>query len=283
MIGLMSDTIEVKGARVHNLKDIDVSLPKNKLNVITGLSGSGKSSFAFDLLYAEGQRRYVESLSAYARQFLDRLDKPDVDQITGLSPAISIDQKTRSQNPRSTVGTVTEIMDYLRLLYASIGKPHCPDCGVAVQTQSSQEIKDDVCTHIKKGDAVIVYAPLIQGKKGTHQDTFEQVKQDGFTRVRVDGTLYRLDDPIECEKNKKHDIDIVVDRVTYDPNDDSRLFESIETALQVTKGQVVLSCEDRDWQQQYSEQFACTSCGINFPEINPRLFSFNSPYGACGD
>ena len=277
----MKESIIVKGARVHNLKNLDVEIPKNKLTVITGLSGSGKSSLAFDTLYAEGQRRYVESLSAYARQFLDRLDKPDVDQITGLSPAISIDQKTRSQNPRSTVGTVTEILDYLRLFYSSIGKPFCPKCGVPVEGQSAQEIKQHIVAALTDGDVVMVYAPLIVGKKGQHLDTFSQIKQDGFSRVRVNGKLYRLDDVIDLEKTKKHDIDIVVDRLTLDASDDSRLFESIETALAVTKGHVVVSCDDKAFDEHYSEQFACADCSISFPEINPRLFSFNSPYGAC--
>jgi excinuclease ABC subunit A len=269
----MKESIVVKGAKVHNLKNIDVEIPKNKLTVITGLSGSGKSSLAFDTLYAEGQRRYVESLSAYARQFLDRLDKPDVDQITGLSPAISIDQKTRSQNPRSTVGTVTEILDYLRLFFASVGKPKCPSCGEAVHSQSAQEIKDNVCTYLEDDDVIMVYAPLIVGKKGTHVDTFSQIKQDGFSRVRVNGKIFRVDDEIKCEKNKKHDVDVVVDRITMDTSDDSRLFESIETALSVAKGHVVISCEEKGFDQHYSEQFACADCNIRFPDNNRGLIS----------
>ena len=212
----MSNTITIKGARVHNLKNVDVTLPRNKLIVFTGLSGSGKSSLAFDTIYAEGQRRYVESLSAYARQFLEQLDKPDVDVIEGLSPAISIDQKTASHNPRSTVGTVTEIYDYLRLLFSSIGKPHCPNCHTPIQRQSIQEICDHLHT-VKEGAELTIYAPIITNKKGEHQNSLTDAKKDGFTRVRVDGQLYRLDEPITMDKRKAHTIEIVIDRLPHYP------------------------------------------------------------------
>ena len=278
----MKDTISIKGARVHNLKDISLDIPKNACVVVTGLSGSGKSSLAFDTLYAEGQRRYVESLSAYARQFLDRLDKPDVDAISGLSPAISIDQKSRSQNPRSTVGTVTEILDYLRLLYSSIGKPHCPSCGDFVSGQSAQHITDSVLSQFAE-KSILILSPVVSGKKGEHQDILTSIKQDGFIRVRVNGDILRCDEPVKLKKTQKHTIDIVVDRIQVNSANKDRLFESIETSLRESSGRMIVHDLDDDSDYPYSEHFSCSSCDISFPEISPRLFSFNSPYGACED
>jgi len=280
----MSDQIKIQGARVHNLKNISITLPKFELIVITGLSGSGKSSLAFDTIYAEGQRRYVESLSAYARQFLDQLDKPDVDVIEGLSPAISIDQKSSGHNPRSTVGTVTEIYDYLRLLYACIGIPHCPNCGRPVKKQSPQEILEVLLKRKpkKKADTdskITVLSPLINGQKGEHVALLEGLKKQGFTRVVVDGSMYRLDEPFALDKNKTHKIDLVVDRLTLSKENQGRVFESIETALKTSKGLVLI--EQDGVQELFSEQFACPNCTVSIAEVSPRTFSFNSPYGAC--
>ncbi len=274
----MKSSIDVKGARVHNLKNIDVSLPRHQLVVITGLSGSGKSSLAFDTIYAEGQRRYMASLSAYARQFLDQLDKPDVDVIEGLSPAISIDQKNASQNPRSTVGTITEIYDYLRLLYASIGTPYCPNCNTPIEGMSPQEIVDTLLTW-PQDDPIMIISPICEEQKGSHEDTFKDLIKQGYSRVRVNNEMKRLSEPIKLNKNKKHRIELVVDRLNIDPSDPSRLFQSIESALGMGKGRVLI--ENKDQQQLFSESLSCPTCQVSIPEISPRLFSFNSPIGAC--
>src|SRR5688572_15563673 len=273
------DWIAVRGARVHNLKNIDVDIPRNRLVVITGLSGSGKSSLAFNTIYAEGQRRYVESLSAYARQFLELMEKPDVDLIEGLSPAIAIEQRAPSHNPRSTVGTVTEIYDYLRLLYARIGKPHCPKCSRPIQAQSAQQIIDDVLK-LPADTKVQIMAPLIQGRTGTYQELFNKLRQSGFARVRVNGDIFKLEEDIKLDRYKKQKIDLVVDRLVMGPDVRERLSDSVETALRESRGQVLISKNDEEG-KLYSEHHACTNCGTSFPEIEPRMFSFNSPYGAC--
>ena len=278
---MQKDLIRIKGARVHNLKNISVDIPKNKLVVITGISGSGKSSLAFDTLYAEGQRRYVESLSAYARQFLGVMDKPDVDSIEGISPAIAIDQRKGSHNPRSTVGTITEIYDYLRLLFARIGIPHCPQCGKTVKRQSVSTIASHVL-QLPKGSEVMVLGPLIRAKKGEHRGTLEEVQRGGFVRVRVDGIVHRVEEALakELERKKKHSIEVVVDRLVMEKGlDKPRLTDSLETALNLGKGMVIISHDNKD--TLYSEHFACEDCGISLPSIEPRLFSFNSPFGAC--
>jgi len=271
--------IHIKGAREHNLKDIEVRLPRDKLIVITGISGSGKSSLAFDTIYAEGRRRYVESLSAYARQFLGQMEKPDVDFIEGLSPAISIDQKTRSHNPRSTVGTVTEIYDYLRLLFARVGHPHCPTCGDPITQQSAEQIID-IVMGFPRGTRVQVLAPVVRGRKGEYRKTFDEIRQEGFTRVRVDGVTRTLYEEIELAKQRKHTIEIVVDRVVVDPEKRSRIADSIETALKHGDGRVSLLTDDGA-ERLYSEHYACIRCGISYEELSPRMFSFNNPYGAC--
>lgn len=282
----MSDSIVVKGARVHNLKNINITIPRDKLVVITGLSGSGKSSLAFDTIYAEGQRRYVESLSAYARQFLGLMDKPDVDQITGLSPAISIDQKTASHNPRSTVGTVTEIYDYLRLLYARAGIPHCPQC----DKQVSKQNVDQIVQHISKlpdDTKIMIMAPVIKDKKGEHKKTLEEIRKAGYVRVRLDGDIYSIEEAedLDIDKQKKHAIDVVVDRLEMNSSakkDRARISESVETALDLGNGVLLASFADEKKEDIiFSQYFACEECGINLPEIEPRNFSFNSPHGAC--
>ena len=276
----MPDNIFVKGAREHNLKDIDVLIPRNKLVVITGVSGSGKSSLAFDTIYAEGQRRYVESLSAYARQFLGRMEKPDVDYIEGLSPAISIDQKGPSHNPRSTVGTMTEIYDYLRLLFARIGHPHCPQCGREISRQTVQQIVDAV-QEIPEGSRIMILAPLVRDRKGEHQAIFKDLQQAGFVRVRVDGQIRDLSEEFQLDKNKRHTIEVVVDRLQVESGENAaRLADSIETALKLGSGVVLVKVLDDD-EFLFSEHFACVYCGISLGEIAPRTFSFNSPYGAC--
>jgi len=272
------NVLRVKGAREHNLKNIDVEIPRDRLVVITGISGSGKSSLAFDTIYAEGRRRYVESLSAYARQFLGQMEKPDVDFIEGLSPAISIDQKTRSHNPRSTVGTVTEIYDYLRLLYARIGHPHCPNCGLPITQQSAEQIIDAIMA-FPFGTAVQILAPVVRGRKGEYKKTFDEIRQDGFTRVRVDGVVRTLYEEIELTKTKKHTIEIVVDRVAVDPRKRGRIADSVESALKHGGGVVSVVTDDGEY--LYSEHYACLSCGVSFEELAPRMFSFNNPYGAC--
>lgn len=278
---MSENEIVIQGARQHNLKNISLTIPRNKLVVITGLSGSGKSSLAFDTIYAEGQRRYVESLSAYARQFLGQMDKPDVDYIGGLSPAISIDQKTTSRNPRSTVGTVTEIYDYLRLLFARIGVPHCPHCGKVIQRQSPQQIADKVL-ELPEGTKFMVLAPLVWGRKGEHKQVFNEVRRDGYVRVKVDGKIRTLDEDITLDKKKKHYISVVVDRLISRPTLAGRLSESLETALKLGEGTVEIEIIGGKT-EVYSEKFACPDCNISLPEIEPRLFSFNAPYGACPD
>lgn len=275
----MKEKIIVKGAKQHNLKNITVEIPRDKLVVITGLSGSGKSSLAFDTIYAEGQRRYVESLSAYARQFLGQMEKPDVEYIEGLSPAISIDQKTTSRNPRSTVGTVTEIYDYLRLLFARIGIPHCPNCGKIVEKQSIDQMVDQIMKK-PEGTKFMVLAPIVKGKKGEQQKVFEGLRRGGYVRVRVDGEIRDLAEDIPLAKTKKHDIDVVIDRLICRKGINQRLADSLETALSLGNGIVEIADIDGD-SEIYSEQFACTDCGISLPDIQPRLFSFNNPYGAC--
>jgi excinuclease ABC subunit A len=276
----MPDAIFIKGAREHNLKDIDVVIPRNKLVVITGVSGSGKSSLAFDTIYAEGQRRYVESLSAYARQFLGRMEKPDVDYIEGLSPAISIDQKGPPHNPRSIVGTVTEIYDYLRLLFARVGHPHCPECGREISRQTVQQIVDAV-QEIPQGSRIMILAPLVRDRKGEHQTILKDLQKAGFVRVRIDGKIYDLSEEFQLDKNKKHTIEVVVDRLQIEQNENAtRLADSIETALKLGSGVVLIKVLDRE-ELLFSEHFACVYCGISLGEIAPRTFSFNSPYGAC--
>lgn len=276
----MQDRITIKGARENNLKNISLDIPRDQLVVFTGLSGSGKSSLAFDTIYAEGQRRYVESLSSYARQFLGQMDKPDVDSIDGLSPAISIDQKTTSRNPRSTVGTVTEIYDYLRLLWARVGTPHCPKCGKEIRRQSVDQIVDQVMT-LDAGTRFQVLAPVIRGKKGEHQKVFADAKKSGYVRVRVDGSTYDLSEEIPLSKNKKHDIEVIVDRLVLKPDILRRLTDSIETALHLSDGQVMVHLIQDDTVLSFSQNYACEDCGISLPELEPRMFSFNNPYGAC--
>ena len=275
----MEKDIIIKGAREHNLKNIDVKIPREKLVVLTGLSGSGKSSLAFDTIYAEGQRRYVESLSSYARMFLGQMEKPDVDYIDGLSPAISIDQKTTSKNPRSTVGTVTEIYDYLRLLYARIGIPHCPKCGKEVQRQSIDQIVDKVMS-LGEGTKIQILAPVIRGKKGEHKKVFENARKSGYVRVKADGEQYDLSEPIELKKTQKHNIEIIIDRLIIRENIVQRLTDSLETAIALT-GDVVLVEVIGGEIMSFSQNFACDDCGISLQELTPRLFSFNNPYGAC--
>ncbi|HIS38673.1 MAG TPA: excinuclease ABC subunit UvrA [Candidatus Onthousia faecavium] len=275
------DKIIVKGARENNLKNVSIEIPKNKLTVMTGVSGSGKSSLAFDTIYAEGQRRYVESLSAYARQFLGGTEKPDVDSIEGLSPAISIDQKTTSKNPRSTVGTVTEIYDYLRLLFARVGVPYCPNHNIPITSQSIEEITNKILER-EEGTRIIIMAPVVHGEKGTHKDLFEDLAKKGFVRVRVNGEMRDLTENIELEKNKKSNIDVVVDRIVLKENIRSRLFESLEVATKLSKGKVVVDFMG-DKEVVFSEDFACPYCDFSLPELEPRLFSFNAPYGACPD
>ena len=275
----MNDKIIIKGAKEHNLKNINLEIPRDKLVVITGLSGSGKSSLAFDTLYAEGQRRYVESLSSYARQFLGLMEKPDVESIEGLSPAISIDQKTTSKNPRSTVGTVTEIYDYIRLLYARVGTPYCPNCGKKIEKQSIDQIVDNVMK-IKEGTRIQILAPVVRGRKGEYTKLFEDLQKDGFARVRVDGEVYDLSDEIKLDKNKKHEIEVVVDRLVIKEDIVGRLTESIETALKQADNLVLIDIVGEK-QVLYSCNYACPDCGFSFPELTPRMFSFNNPYGAC--
>ncbi|PKL36614.1 excinuclease ABC subunit UvrA [Candidatus Peregrinibacteria bacterium HGW-Peregrinibacteria-1] len=296
----MHENIIVTGAKLHNLKNINVSIPKNKFTVITGLSGSGKSTLAFDTIYAEGQRRYVESLSTYARNFLDLMDKPDVESIEGLSPAISIDQKTAPRNPRSTVGTVTEIYDYLRLLYAKIGIPHCPNCGLKIERQSHQQIIEEVAS-IKEGTRILILAPIIRDRKGQHLKVFEKIEKEGFVRVRIDGEIYPITELPELEEKKKHTIEVVIDRlviqnldikteklssgqeIEVSNPDRTRLADSLETALKFGEGILVILNHDTGKETLYSEHFACIKCNISVPEISPRNFSFNSPHGACSN
>ena len=277
----MNDKIIIKGAKEHNLKNINLEIPRDKLVVITGLSGSGKSSLAFDTLYAEGQRRYVESLSSYARQFLGLMEKPDVESIEGLSPAISIDQKTTSKNPRSTVGTVTEIYDYIRLLYARIGIPHCPHCGKKIEKQSIDQIVDNVMK-LEEGTRIQVLAPVVRSRKGEYTKLFEDLQKEGFARVRVDGEIYDLADSeeIKLNKNKKHEIEIVIDRLIIKEEIQGRLTESIEVSLKHAENMVLIDVVGGNT-TLYSCNYACPDCGFSFPELSPRMFSFNNPYGAC--
>lgn len=276
---MVQDKILIKGAREHNLKNIDVEIPRDKLVVITGVSGSGKSSLAFDTIYAEGQRRYVESLSAYARQFLGQMDKPDVDYIEGLSPAISIDQRTTSRNPRSTVGTVTEIYDYLRLLFARTGRPHCPHCGIAISQQTVEQMVDRILALPEK-TKIQVLAPLVRGRKGEYTKLLQEVRADGFVRVRVDGRVFELEEEITLEKNKKHTIEIIVDRLVIREGLDKRLADSLEVALKYGDGLVIIEVVGAE-EMLFSSTFACPECGFSVEELAPRMFSFNSPYGAC--
>jgi excinuclease ABC subunit A len=272
------DSIVIKGAREHNLKNVDLVLPRNRLIVVTGLSGSGKSSLAFDTIYAEGQRRYVESLSSYARQFLGQMEKPDVDYIEGLSPAISIDQKSTSRNPRSTVGTVTEVYDYLRLLFARVGTPHCYQCGREISTQSSEQIVDSIM-ELPEGARITLLAPLVRGRKGEYTKLFEEIAKEGFSRVRIDGETKDLREKITLDKKRKHTIEVVVDRLVMKPEVRKRLADSVETTLRLSTGIVTVIADNKEL--TFSEAFACVYCGLSFEELAPRLFSFNSPYGAC--
>jgi excinuclease ABC subunit A len=276
----LADFIDIKGAREHNLKDIDIKLPRDKLIVITGVSGSGKSSLAFDTIYAEGQRRYVESLSAYARQFLGQMQKPDVDTIEGLSPAIAIEQKSAGSNPRSTVGTITEIYDYFRLLWARIGVPYCPNDGTQIRSQSVQQIVDRVL-EMKEGSKIMVLAPVISGRKGEYAKLFENVKKEGFLRVRVDGVVKSVEEKIAIDKNKKHDVEIVVDRIVVLPAEKKRITQSVELAVKIGEGITVINNTDTNADTMFSEKLACSKCGFSMQKLEPRFFSFNSPFGAC--
>ena len=275
----MNDKITIKGAKEHNLKNIDLEIPRDKLVVITGLSGSGKSSLAFDTLYAEGQRRYVESLSSYARQFLGLMEKPNVERIDGLSPAISIDQKTTSKNPRSTVGTVTEIYDYIRLLYARIGVPYCPNCHKKIEKQTIDQIVDNIMT-LEEGTRIQVLSPVVRGRKGEFVKQFQEYQKEGFVRVRVDGETYELSDDIELDRKKKHNIELIVDRLVIKPDIISRLTESVEIALKHANQLVLIDIVGKE-PKLYSCNYACPDCGFSFPELTPRMFSFNNPFGAC--
>ena len=275
----MNDKIIIKGAKEHNLKNINLEIPRDKLVVVTGLSGSGKSSLAFDTLYAEGQRRYVESLSSYARQFLGLMEKPDVESIEGLSPAISIDQKTTSKNPRSTVGTVTEIYDYIRLLYARIGVPYCPNCGKKIEKQTIDQIVDNIMG-LEEGTRIQVLAPVVRGRKGEYTKQLEEFQKEGFVRVRIDGEMYELSDDITLDRKKKHNIELVVDRLVIKPEILSRLTESVEIALKHANQLVLIDVVGKG-ERLYSCNYACPDCGFSFPELTPRMFSFNNPMGAC--
>ena len=275
----MPDELIIRGAREHNLRNIDVTIPRNRLVVISGLSGSGKSSLAFDTIYAEGQRRYVESLSAYARQFLDLMEKPDVDAIDGLSPAISIEQRTAGRNPRSTVGTVTEIHDYLRLLWARTGKVHCHECGRPIHAQSSQQIVEIILS-FPEDERIQILAPLVRGRKGEYQELFRRVQKEGYVRVRVDGEISEVDVGRRLDRQKKHTIEVIVDRVVVKREGRGRIADSVEMALGLAEGLVTVVRQDGS-EELFSEHFACHHCGLSFQELEPRSFSFNSPYGAC--
>ncbi|HOP80531.1 MAG TPA: excinuclease ABC subunit UvrA, partial [Armatimonadota bacterium] len=285
---MTQDKIIIRGARQHNLKNIDVEIPRDQMVVITGLSGSGKSSLAFDTIYAEGQRRYVESLSAYARQFLGQMDKPDVDDILGLSPAVSIDQKSTTRNPRSTVGTVTEIYDYLRLMFARIGRPHCPECGREISQQTVEQMVDQIMA-LPERSKIQILAPVVRGRKGEYRQVIEDIRKQGFVRVRVDGRLYEVSDDIEMDRYKQHTIEVVVDRLIVKAEIEKRLADSLETALKLANGNVGIHVVEPtpgspvEEELFFSESFACTECGISLEELAPRNFSFNSPYGACPD
>ena len=279
------DCIRIRGAHEHNLKGIDVNVPRNQLVVLTGLSGSGKSSLAFDTIYAEGQRRYMESLSSYARQFLGQMEKPDVEKIDGLSPAISIDQKSTNRNPRSTVGTVTEIYDYLRLLYARIGIPHCPNCGREIARQSVDQMVDQVM-RLPEGTRILVMAPVVRGKKGRHEKVLERAQKGGYVRVRIDGNQYELSEEITLDKNIRHNIEIIIDRLVVKEGIQRRLTDSVENGLALAEGLLTVEVVGKDENtapqvMNFSQSFACPDCGISIPEIEPRSFSFNNPFGAC--
>ena len=280
----MNNNIIIKGAKEHNLKNINLTIPRDKLVVITGLSGSGKSSLAFDTLYAEGQRRYVESLSSYARQFLGLMEKPDVELIEGLSPAISIDQKTTSKNPRSTVGTVTEIYDYIRLLYARIGIPYCPNCGKKIEKQTIDQIVDTIM-ELEQGTKIQVLAPIIRGRKGEFKKVLEDLTKEGFVRARIDGETIELTDDIEIDRKKKHTVEIIVDRLVIKEDIRSRLTESIEIALKHANNLVLIvvgSPNNSEMREMlFSQNYACPDCGVSFEELSPRMFTFNNPFGAC--
>ncbi|MBR1910142.1 MAG: ABC-ATPase UvrA, partial [Lachnospiraceae bacterium] len=271
--------IRIRGAKEHNLRNIDIDIPRNELVVLTGLSGSGKSSLAFDTIYAEGQRRYMESLSSYARQFLGQMEKPEVDSIEGLPPAISIDQKSTNKNPRSTVGTVTEIYDYLRLLYARIGIPHCPNCGKEIKRQSVDQMTDAIMA-LPEGTKIQLLAPVVRGRKGEHAKIFERAVKSGYVRVRVDGNMYELSEDIKLDKNIKHNIEIVVDRLVVREGIEKRLTDSLETVMGLTDGLVYVDVTDGKM-LTFSQSFSCPDCNISIEEIEPRSFSFNNPFGAC--
>src|SRR5262244_392940 len=273
------DRVTIRGARQHNLKNISLSIPRGSLTVVTGLSGSGKSSLAFDTIYAEGQRRYVESLPAYARQFLDQLGKPDVDSIDGLSPAIVRDQKTTTRSPRSTVGTVTEIYDYLRLLFSSIGQPHCPKCGRAISRQSIDQIVQQMA-HLPDGERVMIMAPIVRGRKGEFKKELDKLGRSGFSRARIDGEIRQLDEDIRLDRRRNHSIEVVIDRMLIKPGVQKRLEDSVQVAAKLTGGLVLVSIVDGE-ERLYSEKMACPECGISVPTLEPRSFSFNSVYGAC--
>ncbi len=274
----MIEEIYVKGAKENNLKNIDVRIPRDKLVVFTGLSGSGKSSLAFDTIFAEGQRRYIESLSSYARMFLGQMEKPNVELIEGLSPAISIDQKTTSKNPRSTVGTVTEIYDYLRLLYARVGEPHCPKCGKKIESMTVDQIVDKILCN-QKGKKVIIMSPVVRGRKGEYSKQLEGYRKSGYVRVRIDNTMYTFEEDINLNKNVKHNIEVVIDRLIIKDDMNRRLTDSVENALKLSEGTVLVDVDGVE--QLYSTKYACTDCEIAIPELTPRMFSFNSPFGAC--
>ena len=271
--------IKIRGANENNLKNLDVDIPRNELVVLTGLSGSGKSSLAFDTIYAEGQRRYMESLSSYARQFLGQMEKPDVESIEGLSPAISIDQKSTNRNPRSTVGTVTEIYDYFRLLYARVGIPHCPKCGREIKKQTVDQMVDQIMK-LPERTRIQLLAPVVRGRKGTHAKLLEQARKSGYVRVQIDGNMYELNEEINLEKNKKHNIEIIVDRLIVKEGIEKRLTDSIETVLNLAEGRLMVDTMDGNI-LNFSQSFACPDCGISIEEIEPRSFSFNNPFGAC--
>ena len=276
---MKKEMIRIKGARENNLKNIDLEVPRNQFVVFTGLSGSGKSSLAFDTIYAEGQRRYMESLSSYARQFLGQMEKPDVDSIEGLSPAISIDQKSTNRNPRSTVGTVTEIYDYFRLLYARVGIPHCPKCGKPISKQTVDQMVDRLM-QLEERTRIQLLAPIVRGRKGEHAKVFQNAKKSGYVRVRVDGNVYDLSEDIPMEKNKKHNIEIVVDRLVVKPGIEKRLTDSIETILNLADGLMMVDVIGGET-LNFSQSFSCPDCGISIDEVEPRSFSFNNPFGAC--
>ena len=276
---MKKEMIRIKGARENNLKNIDLEVPRNQFVVFTGLSGSGKSSLAFDTIYAEGQRRYMESLSSYARQFLGQMEKPDVDSIEGLSPAISIDQKSTNRNPRSTVGTVTEIYDYFRLLYARVGIPHCPKCGKPISKQTVDQMVDRLM-QLEERTRIQLLAPIVRGRKGEHAKVFQNAKKSGYVRVRVDGNVYDLSEDIPMEKNKKHNIEIVVDRLVVKPGIEKRLTDSIETTLNLADGLMMVDVIGGET-LNFSQSFSCPDCGISIDEVEPRSFSFNNPFGAC--